>query len=268
MESLTLTLTTPAGDVAARIDVPSGFVPVTAIVPLMHGLGEQALALEERTAAMRGESVSCRKGCAACCRLLVPVSAPEAFRLRDRLAQLPAPRQTEIRRRMAEAERRLVETGLLEPLLAVAETEQQLTDQDLDAVNRAYYSQRLACPFLEDEMCSIYEDRPAACRELLVTSPADLCADIERNPVRALPVPVRISTALAQVWADLRREPARLIPLPIAVSWAERHAGEAAASRSAQSWLDGALDAVARYLSREFDSRRVQAHAGESHRSS
>jgi Fe-S-cluster containining protein len=255
MEPLTLSLTTPAGDVRAQIDVPAGFVPVTAIVPLLHRLSEEAMRLEERRAADARRAVSCRRGCAACCRLLVPVSAPEAFALREMIDALPSDQQARIKTRVDEARHTLSEAGVLDALEDVAESERQLTDGDLDAINRAYYALRLPCPFLEDEVCSIYESRPAACRELLVTSPADLCRDIERNPVAALPVPLRMSTILSQAWAEVQGEPARLIALPLALAWAERHAGQAGHTRTGPAWLDAALDAASRYLSHEFASR-------------
>jgi Fe-S-cluster containining protein len=255
MKPLTLSMTTPAGDVTAEIDVPAGFVPVTAIVPLLHRLGEEAMHLEERRIAEGGQAISCRRGCAACCRLLVPVSAPEAIALHEMIAGLPVERKARITDRLAETHRALTEAGVLAGLQDVAESEGQLTDADLDAVNRAYYALRLPCPFLEDEVCSIYEARPAACRELLVTTPADLCEDIEHNPVAPLPVPLRISTILSDAWARLQGESARLIALPLALAWAERHAGQAAERRPASTWLDAALEAASRYLSHEFASR-------------
>ncbi len=42
---------------------------------------------------------------------------------------------------------------------------------------RRYFHLGIACPFLEDESCSIHADRPISCREYLVTSPAVNCAD-------------------------------------------------------------------------------------------
>ncbi len=71
-----VSLNTPAGQVTTAVDVPSGFVPIAAIVPAVRKLGEQALAQEQRRITEAGLTISCRKGCAACCRMLVPVSSP------------------------------------------------------------------------------------------------------------------------------------------------------------------------------------------------
>ena len=81
VEHFQVSLQTPAGPIATEISVPTGFVPVTSIVPLMQSLGEQVQVLEEQRARQRGQSVSCRNGCAACCRMLVPLSPPEVFSL-------------------------------------------------------------------------------------------------------------------------------------------------------------------------------------------
>ncbi len=251
-----VSLNTPAGQVTTAIEVPSGFVPITAIMPALRKLGEQALAQEERRVTERGLAISCRKGCAACCRMLVPVSAPEAFALHDRVQALPAERRDALMAKAAQARAKLEQAGLLARLTELAEADRPLTDEDFEPINRAYYALRLPCPFLEDELCTIYDDRPAACRELLVTTPAELCNDLAHNPVKPLPVCVRVSTVLGFLWAELTGGAARLIPLPLALDWAARHQAENRRTWRGAELLDKALDKVWRFLSQEFERRR------------
>ena len=255
VERFEVSLNTPAGLLTMPVEVPTGFVPVTAIVPLMRRLSEQAQALEERMSIASGHPISCRMGCAACCRMLVPVSAPEAFALKDMIQALPDARRARLMNKLSEARARVEQAGLLARLTDVAETTQPLTDEEMEPVNREYYALRMPCPFLENETCSIYEDRPAACRELLVTTPAELCQDMVKNEVQALAVPVRISTVLGALWSELVGGPTRLIPLPIALDWAERHSAERSLVWKGTQLLDKVLDKVWRYLSQELAHR-------------
>jgi Fe-S-cluster containining protein len=255
VERFEVSLNTPAGQLTMPVEVPISFVPVTAIVPLMRRLSEQAQALEERKSIAAGHPISCRMGCAACCRMLVPVSAPEAFALKDMIQTLPDAHRARSMNNLSEARARLEQAGLLERLTDVAETTQPLTDEEMEPLNREYYVLRMPCPFLENETCSIYEDRPAACRELLVTTPAELCQDMVKNEVQALPVPVRISTVLGALWSELVSGPARLIPLPIALDWAERHSAERSLVWKGTELLEKALDKVWRYLNQELAHR-------------
>ncbi len=253
VERLEVSLNTPAGQCTSQVEVPTSFVPVAALVQPMRRLGEQALALEERKSLAAGKTISCRMGCAACCRMLVPISAPEAFALQEAIGKLPPQRRQVTLQRVAEARSRIEQAGLLTRLTEIAESQRQLTDEEFEATNRDYYALRMPCPFLEHEVCSIYEDRPAACRELLVTTPAELCQDLAANPVRPLPVAVRISTALALLWSDLVGGPARLIPLPLALEWADRHATEGAQTWQGPHLLEKALDKVWRLLNEAFN---------------
>jgi Fe-S-cluster containining protein len=254
VERFEIAVNTPAGQLTTAVEVPEGFVPVTAIVPLLRRLGEEAQALEEQRAADAGKSVSCRKGCAACCRMMIPLSAPEAFALRNYVQSLPEERQRQIARRMEQAESILGDQGLWPQLVEISETTHPPDDEELEPINRAYYALRLPCPFLEQELCTIYEERPAACRELLVTSPAEWCHDFVANPVEPLPVAVRMSPALGLLWGELTNGPARLIPLPVALQWAERHRDENQPRWQGSQLLDRALDKIWRILSRAFQA--------------
>jgi len=62
----------------------------------------------------------------------------------------------------------LAPTGLLERAMHQVQREARQLGVE-------YFAQHVACPFLEDESCSIHSDRPLACREYLVTSPALNC---------------------------------------------------------------------------------------------
>lgn len=259
VERFEVALNTPAGRLTTAIDVPTGFIPITAIVPVTRRLGEEAAQLEVRHAIEAGQTVSCQMGCAACCRMLVPLSAPEAFALREYLEQLPLDRRTYLFNRLSDTKDRLSQAGLWDQLNDVAEASRTVPDEELDPINRAYYALRTPCPYLENELCSIYEARPAACRELLVTSPAELCQDMAQNPVTPLPVSMRISSILGLVWGTLTSSPPRLIPLPIALEWAERHEKESRRTWPGSSLLDQVLDNMWRFLSQAFQKRNKEA---------
>jgi Fe-S-cluster containining protein len=259
VERFEVALNTPTGRLTTAIDVPTGFIPITAIVPVTRRLGDEAAQLEVQHALAAGQTISCRMGCAACCRMLVPHSAPEAFALREYVEQLPEDRRTILLNRLGETKDRMTREGLWEQLHDIAEASRTLPDEELDPINQSYYALRIPCPYLENDMCSIYEARPAACRELLVTSPAQLCQDLVKNPVTSLPVSMRIGSILGLVWGTLTSSPPRLIPLPLALEWADRHEEESRRTWPGSSLLDQILDNMWRFLSRAFQEHSKKA---------
>jgi Fe-S-cluster containining protein len=176
--------------------------------------------------------------------------------------RLPIDQLARLRQRLNETKDRMKREGLWERLSDVAEASSPVPDEELDPINRAYYALRIPCPYLEDELCSIYEARPAACRELLVTSPAELCQDLVHNPVVPLPVSMRVTSIMGLVWGELTSAPPRLIPLPMAMEWAEQHEDEARRTWPGPSLLDQVLDKIWRFLSQEFTSRGWTAGKG------
>jgi len=92
-ESYNLDIQTPVGHLTASVAVPTGFIPITDIIPLMQSLGEQAHQLAINTTSQTGATISCQKGCAACCRMMIPVAPPEALALLSVVEALPSPKQ-------------------------------------------------------------------------------------------------------------------------------------------------------------------------------
>ena len=82
--------------IAHPITVPTAPVPASEIVPALQGLVNAVV-----DAAQGGAAISCRKGCGACCRQLVPVSRTEGERLLRLVDTLPAARRETLRARFA-----------------------------------------------------------------------------------------------------------------------------------------------------------------------
>lgn len=150
-----VSLKTPAGNLEASISAPTQVIPISDIVPLLRSFGERAMGMEEEKHTSIGVTISCQKGCAACCRMMVPVSPPEAFSLKRAISRLSEVQQTHIQARITDTQAKLNEAGLLGRLVQLSETRQQLSDENIEPINQAYYAQRLPCPFLENEVCSI-----------------------------------------------------------------------------------------------------------------
>ncbi len=255
-EHFEISLQTPSGEISTAVGVPAGFVPITAIVPLMRSLGGEAQVLEQRRLLEAGQRISCEKGCAACCRMLVPISVPEAFALTNAIDQLDQNERNRLLAKLDLAQQQLARAGILKQLSSLADSSEPLNDEAIEPLNRAYYALRMPCPFLDNETCSIYADRPAACRELAVTSPATECQEMTKQTVQPVPVAVRLSTALSLLWADLTGTAPRLIPLPLAVDWARRHKEEQTNQWAGTELFEKAMDKVWQYLSQETARRR------------
>jgi Fe-S-cluster containining protein len=181
------------------ITVPNAAVPAAEIVPALQGLVNAVV----ETAEM-GKAISCRKGCGACCRQLVPVSRTEGERLLQVVEAMPAERREALTARFAAAEAAIEAAGLTE--------RQGRGDRELST---AYFALRVPCPFLEDESCSIHPERPLVCREYLVTSPAELCAGPKQEGVTPVPVP-KVSLAAR----ELQEDEDEWFPLALLMAWA------------------------------------------------
>jgi Fe-S-cluster containining protein len=175
-----------------EISISTGPVAGAALVPIARALGEAISGRAIDVEAAAGRIVPCRKGCAACCRHLVPLAVTEARAIHALVEAMPEPRRREIHRRFAAIQAALTEAGLHEQILDTA----RIPADGATALNLGYFRLYLDCPFLEDESCSIHAERPLACREYLVTSPAEFCANPAAGRITGVPRPLRINTAL------------------------------------------------------------------------
>ena len=211
----TLRLTVGNLKIAHPITVPNAAVPAADVLPALQGLVNAVV-----TAAEAGQTISCRKGCGACCRQLVPISRTEGERLLALVEAMPKERRGEIKRRFAAAEAVLLPAGFGERT--------GKTDRELST---SYFPLGVACPFLEEESCSIHADRPMICREYLVTSPPERC----RSPVQEGVTPVAVPK-LSLAARKLQEEKDEWFPLALLLAWG-RTRPNTGARRTGPEWV-------------------------------
>lgn len=204
-----------------HLRVPRGPIRLQDIVPLAQNIaqiqGERSIAFERK----EGREISCKAGCGACCRQLVPISAPEAFRLADRILGLEDNLRDEFLARVETVESAIQAAGLMQVLEGLANGEPM---GDARSLASRYFEKNIACPFLVDECCSVHPERPLMCRDYLVTSPAEFCATPGKNRIRVVQMPPGLSAPLSRVAASLLGAKPVMIPLSIAMRWVDNHA--------------------------------------------
>ncbi|MEO7096092.1 MAG: YkgJ family cysteine cluster protein, partial [Polyangiales bacterium] len=166
-------------------------------------------------------SISCKAGCGACCRQLVPLSPPEAWMIADVVRSMPEERRTAVLERF-----HAVLVALNESSLVGRSLSERDAPEVVGEVAAEFFDLGLACPFLEDESCSIHPQRPSVCREFLVTSPASECIQIRSKVTRRVPTAMRVSEALARVTAKLLGREIEIVPMHMALDWARAHEEE------------------------------------------
>jgi Fe-S-cluster containining protein len=204
------------GKLNARIQVPAGQTNLTELLPIIQSFENSIIGGVVQSAAEAGFSISCKAGCGACCRQMVPVSIFEAQALGQWIRTLPIEQQHALEARFHQTLLSLKDTGIIQRLI----DEDWFSDSDtakLMAID--YFHLGIPCPFLENESCSIHPIRPLSCREYLVTSPPALCEDPATNNVAGVQLPIKLSRALYRMGGELEHDRRGWIPLVFLFAW-------------------------------------------------
>jgi Fe-S-cluster containining protein len=210
--------------VAVSATMPADQMRLDQALPLLQQIDNLVVDRAISKSEAAGRPISCCRGCSACCRAQpVPITPPEAYALSLLVDRLPEPRQSEVRARFADRARRLSEAGMASVYL---NRDPHLSQDDARTIARAYFRLGLVCPFLEEDACGIYEERPFVCRQYLVTSPASWCENPFENSVEVLPVPIAAATAFLDVTSENMGGDQFTIPLVLALKYVEQHREE------------------------------------------
>lgn len=133
-------------------------VTVTQLLNRLYADTDRALEVVSKEA-----GVTCRAGCMHCCTLLAIVTVADGIYLADELMERPD--WKEWLPKLAEASKGYLYKG----------------------VNKSnWFSKKVPCVFLKDNLCSVYSKRPAACRFHVVISPPENCAPDAKDPRTAM----------------------------------------------------------------------------------
>jgi Fe-S-cluster containining protein len=143
------------------------------------------------------------------------------------------PRRTEIRKRFREAMKKLNEIDIFSRLETAAGT----SEKEYENVINDYFRLQIACPFLEDESCSIHKSRPIACREYLVTSPPEFCSDAEGKGVENVEFFLKVKNAVISMSREKTGNKMPFVPLINALEWAEKNPDNST-EKDGKEWLE------------------------------
>jgi Fe-S-cluster containining protein len=200
----------------AHINVPTAPMRVADLLPILHAFDDAVLGMAADKTGSDGKTISCGAGCGACCRQLTPIAESEAVYLAEIVAAAPAERRNALRERFRAAVEALGE-DLADRLRDTAKLE---TMEKRRAIGEEYFARGVACPFLEEESCSIHPQRPMSCREYLVTSPAENCRKPSASTIQTVETPLKLSPLLYRFGDGAGKDRTRWLPLALALEWA------------------------------------------------
>lgn len=207
--------------VRCSIDVADKQTRLADIVPIARTVSSKIAVTVLKKLREDGEIVPCCKGCSACCHYLTSLSVPEAFRLSDELLVMSAESGRAILESYLEAAKKILDN--MPGDFDIAEPTQINDQSQMSRLSNWYAGLKLACPFLSDSLCTIYERRPTVCRENIVRGLAEMCVVEGENGAQVVKMPVSIAEALAHLAAELEQSSVEAMMLPLALPWAEEN---------------------------------------------
>ncbi len=195
-----------------QIELLPELIRLSDIVPYARKLSSKISNIIRVKLDKKGITVPCRKSCASCCSYLVPLSVPEAFRLREEIFDMPEKYRKTVLDLLLNNARRILE-----------EKHEGINLLEINQLSEWYSNLELQCPFLSDNVCTIYDNRSIACIEHLVTGSELLCIHGQHDYFHKVDLPVSILECLGKLCAELEQTQIEAILLPLALPWAEEN---------------------------------------------
>ena len=223
-----------------EMTVPANQTKPHRMLPIFHQMANAFTQIGIDAAESEGRSISCKAGCGACCRHPVPISEVEVYQIAELVESMPESRRRVVKERFADAVDHFRKKGLLEELKkhydhGRPKTSRKQMEQAMDVAVKLFY-EGIPCPFLENESCSIHQDRPLACREYLVTSPAENCAKPSAKNIQKVDLPIRPSKTLEHLGLTGRMTDEWPLLLILALELAERYP-ESFPEKTGEAWM-------------------------------
>lgn len=212
------------------LSVPAYRVKPQAMVPIFQKMANAFTDFGVKTVEKAGRSISCRKGCGACCRQPVPLTEVEIYYIAQLVEDLPEPRRSEVKQRFEQAAAQFNSKGWLQQL------ESCETEPEVEHLIMEYFMEGVSCPFLEDNSCSIHPDRPIICREYLVTSAPQKCAYPIAGTITRVPLPLTATEGASRIGHTGKLSKRNYLPMVFALDWAQKHP-ESFAEKTGEEWM-------------------------------
>ena len=227
-----ITLSVNGAKIEMGMTVPANAVKPTRMLPVFQAMTSAFVDLEVGETEKSGKEISCKAGCGACCRQAVPLAEIEAYKIAELVKNLDEPRRSEIKQKFESGCNHFHETGWFERM----DDYTNLSLEERRKTVMEYFYENIACPFLENESCSIHAYRPLACREYLVTSPAENCANPTAETIRLVAMTAQPSKILRETARSENLKKINFVPMIRALEWAETYA-ENMPEKTGQDWV-------------------------------
>ncbi len=205
-----------------RIGVAQRQARLADIVPLARTVSAKITDVVVEKIRSDGGRIPCCQSCSACCYYLVPLSVPEAFRLREEILARPQYQQRLMLRACLLAARRILSRKPPKSFVGQTKPGSLGSLAEPNVVASWYASLKLACPFHYKGVCTIYEQRPLACREHFVKGSARACRG-RRGTAKVVEMPVRVVDVLGQLASELEGMKVEAVAIPLALPWCEEN---------------------------------------------
>jgi Fe-S-cluster containining protein len=214
-----------------RIGFGKGRAKLADIVPLARILCDRVTEIVLRRISSDGSSIPCGRGCSACCkRCLVPMSVPEALRFKEEIIAEPANRRKSVWEACIRAAQLILRQRPPDSWIYQTDASNPEQSADVSLISNWYTSLNLACPFLINNVCGIYEQRPLACREHFIKGSSTACRG-QGEVAEVLEMPVRLPNVLGQLASELEGTDVEAVILPLALLWCRENP-----DRAERSW--------------------------------
>ena len=174
----------------------------------------------ERIYCHRGH-IPCHMGCPACCSYLVSLSIPEVFCFNREVFLKPKHLSSHIMRTYLLAASQIIKhrPPSLPPEQSFSDESANLSE--LHSLSHWYANLNLVCPFMYNNQCTIYQQRPLVCREHFVTGSVHGCKG-GHGEAQVVELPVRMANILCQFTRELCAAD-DVVMIPLALAWYEKN---------------------------------------------